>query len=737
MTLSYSQTVDRLADMVGILPEYQVDIGTFFTEQVTKKVLLKAMGIPAETAEEAEKSLRMLEERPLKQALPPVMVVRENEGQVQIPVTFLQAKEYKTLNWTMRLENGYTYAGSMEPADMPVIAEYEMGTKIYEHRVLMLTLPQEWGYHVFSVVSESVMPKNGREMTLIVVPEKCYMPACITDEYRPWGFPLQLYALRSEKNWGIGDFSDLKSMVDVSAAVGASIIGINPINTLFPAQPEAASPYYSSSRLFLNPLYIDVPAIPEASKCSAYKRYVRTKGFKDKLEKARAANLVDYTTVSEIKNKAMELIYEDFIKKEVDVEKPSKRGIALMDFCREGGKELHDMAVYQALAEHFAAKDEHDGFRSWGKAYSHPDNKEVAKFAEKHADRVGYFMYLQWIANEQFKAASNACTEQGLTIGLYQDLAVGVACESTETWSNQKLFPKDVSVGSPPDMFNPKKGQEWGVAPMLPDVMKEEAYLSYRKVLKANMQNAGAVRIDHVMGLARLFWIPKDMAGAYVKYPFEDLVGIVALESHRNKCLVVGEDLGVVPSFFREALEHAGILSFRIFRYQREENGRYLRPNEYLKLALVAAGTHDMPTMPGFWMGSDVEIAQNLGIYDDAARVMDAFAERTLERRAIIETLSRDGRWFMTPEYFEDELYGQRLPPKLIEHIYRYLASSPSLVFLPQLEDILDQTQQMNVPGTSWEYPNWRHKLPKTVEELVSDERMQRICAILRQERGG
>lgn len=725
--------LDQLADLTGILPEYEADAGIFKTNEATKRALLKAMGLPADTEQQAEHSLTLMLNRPYERALPAVFVVHCEDGEVRIPVSIAAHDSPVMLHWSVKMENGHVYGGVASVDDMPVFQTREINGRMMERREFSLPVPQEWGYHCLAVQADG-LPENGREMTLVVAPQKCYMPDFITDQYRPWGFPLQLYSLRSEKNWGIGDFSDLKQTVYMSAEFGAGIVGINPINTLFATKPETASPYYSSSRLFLNPLYIDVDAVPEAAQCDALKKYKASKNFKEKLKQARASDLVDYTLVSEIKNKALELLYADFIKNNVEVEHPTERGRALMEFCQAGGKDLKNMAIYQALAESFAAKGVLGGFRSWGDDYSHPDNKAVSVFAEKNADRVGYFMYQQWIADEQFKSAAKACDEAGLSIGLYQDLAVGVACESTETWSAQNLFPPEISVGSPPDIFNPN-GQEWGVAPMLPAAMTGEAYASYRKILVANMQNAGAVRIDHVMGLARLFWIPKTASGAYVAYPFKDLVGIVALESHRNRCLVVGEDLGVVPSFFREALEQAGILSFRVFRYERKHDGSYIPPEHYPKLALVAAGTHDMPTLPGFWMGSDVEIAHDLGIYEDSAKMMEAYAARTLERRAIIEALSRVGRWFMSPERFEEELYGRELPNKMVEYVYRYLASTPSRLFLPQLEDILEQTDQMNVPGTSTEYPNWRHKLSKTIEELRTDERMQRICAVLRETR--
>lgn len=723
MVLDYTETVDALAEKVGILPEFEADGGIYITSFETKKALLNALGVNVKTEKEAAASLQDLVAKPYQTALPPVCVVCLEKKMVEIPVTFKVSKAYQPLSFEIVLENGERIEGKKNPSDMPVIETQPIAKTEYEHRSLKIELPNVYGYHKLRVSCDQI-PETGREMTLIVAPQKCYMPEMMQNGGKPWGFPIQLYALRSKHNWGIGDFSDLKEMNSVAKSFGADIIGINPINVAFMAKPDTASPYYSSTRLFLNPLYVDVEAVPEAKKCEALQKYLKSKSFKEALKKVREERLVDYKAVAKLKTKAFHCLFDDFKNA------PADRQKAFKDFCEKGGKDLQSAALYQVLADYFVSKKKSFGFKSWGKSYADPDTKESIEFAQKNADQILYYKYLFWLADEQFQAASEESEKQGLGIGLYQDLAVGVASESAETWGNQKLFATDLSIGSPPDMFN-ANGQEWGVAPMRPDVMREEAYLSYRKVLSANMKRAGAVRIDHVMGLVRLFCIPKGEKGAYLRYNVNDLVGIVALESHRNKCLVVGEDLGVVPSFFREILEKAGILSFRVFRYEQTGDGRYKPLSMYPQTALVAAGTHDMPTLSGYWMGTDIETAKKIGLMGNDGRYEQALAMRMKDRYAMVETLASKGKWFVSPMNFDEEISGRQLPRRLTEILYSYLAEAPCRLLLVQLEDLLGQTEQMNMPGTNQEYPNWRYKLPKTIENLYNDENMKRICQLI------
>ena len=745
MILDHTQTVDSLAEKVGILPEFEADGKVYVTSFETKKALLKALGLPADTSREAQASLQTVSEKTFKRALPPVMIVRREQKTADIPVTFAAEAKKDVLNYEIVLEDGNKLSGKTDVAALSVSEKKTVGKHEYEHRVLSLDIPEQLGYHTLKVSGKDVL-KQGRQMALIVVPEKCYMPEMMRQGGKPWGFPVQLYALRSERNWGIGDFTDLKEMNGVAKAFGADIIGINPINVAFAANWETASPYYSSSRLFLNPLYIDIDAVPDAK--TVLKKWKASADVKARLKHVRSSDLVDYTAVGSLKTEALRLLFAAF-KGDKDFDA----------FCAEGGKELEAAALYQALSVFFvkdrglhASVDDLDqalnpmaalqdlflrkgfGFKSWGKAYASPDTEQAHRFATDNADEVRFYKFMFWIADRQFQAASDESKQQDLGIGLYQDLAVGVASESAETWGAQQLFATELSIGSPPDMFN-ANGQEWGVAPMRPDVMRDEAYASYRRVLSANMKRAGAVRIDHVMGLVRLFCIPHGEKGAYIKYDVNDLIGIVALESHRNKCLVVGEDLGVVPGFFREMLEKAGILSFRVFRYEQTSDGHYKPLSAYPETALVAAGTHDMPTLAGYWLGSDIDTAQKIGLLDEEKSVF-AHNLRRKDRFSVVETLARSGRWFVRSQSFDDDINGRTLPPRFIEEVYSYLATAPCCLLLVQLEDILEQKEQMNMPGTNTEYPNWRCKLPETVSELYDSDKMKRLCAIIRENRG-
>ncbi|MCQ2914452.1 MAG: 4-alpha-glucanotransferase [Alphaproteobacteria bacterium] len=717
--LSYNEIIDFLAEKLGILPEFSTEGKIYVTSFETKVSLLKNLGYLVDNEKNARASYKKYLEKAFKRSLPPVIVARIENETISVLLSFKNSKkssETKHVDYTIEFEDGEKISDFVEFTDFEKLNEYE--EKFYQIK-WDLNIPQKLGYHKITVSGDDLVNKKDSS-SFIVVPTKCYEPEILKENKLPWGMPLQLYALRSENNQGIGDFTDLKNYSRIAKKYGADIVGINPINVAFMTNVETASPYYSSSRMFLNPLYIDIFNIENPGE--KFEKLVKSKTFKDDLKKARESKIVDYTLVGKIKSKALEAIYSEF-KGSKDFDK----------FCKEGGKELDSVAIYQVLAEYFASKKIYSGFKSWGKEYSNPDNKEVKEFAIKHEDRIRYYKFLFWIADTQFEQASKMCEDCGLEIGIYQDLAVGVASESAETWGAQDLFMSDLSIGSPPDMFN-ANGQSWGVAPMNPEQMKAEGYASYRKILSTNMKRAGAVRIDHVMGIARLFCIPSEAPGAYILYPFSDIVGIIALESHRNKCLVIGEDLGVVPSFFREALSQAGILSFRVCRYEKTPDGRYVSPMDYPKSALVAAGTHDMPTLVGYWLADDIKISATFGTLTDE-KIQNALHDRLNDRKALVEALSRQGLWFVNQKDFEEQINGNKLPNKFIEAVYTYLSKAPSQVFLVQLEDILGQREQMNMPGTTLEYPNWRFKLPKTLEELENDESMEKICSILKSSR--
>jgi (1->4)-alpha-D-glucan 1-alpha-D-glucosylmutase len=412
---------------------------------------------------------------------------------------------------------------------------------------------------------------------------------------RIWGPSAQLYGLRSGRNWGAGDYADLRALVDWAADQGASIVGVSPLHALYGHNPAHRSPYSPSSRQFFNVLLLAVDEIPEFAECPEARRLVAEPEFQTRLESARDSDLVDYPAVAALKYPVLERLYRHFREKHATSSDAYAR--EFQEYRGRQGDDLELLALYETLQEHFFNQDMGCwGWPAWPSPYRDPDSPEVQAFAATHRNRIEWFLWLQWQADRQLAAAGRRAYERGLGIGLYFDLAVGVDRGGAETWAHQELYALDARVGCPPDDFAPR-GQDWGLPPWNPERLRAAAYEPFIRMLRTNMKHAGALRIDHVMGLMRLYWIPPGMQGdqgAYVAYPLDDLLGILALESQRNHCLVVGEDLGTVPWEVRAALHDMGVLSYRLFYFERDGQGDFLPPEQFPAQAVVAAATHDL-----------------------------------------------------------------------------------------------------------------------------------------------
>jgi 4-alpha-glucanotransferase len=397
------------------------------------------------------------------------------------------------------------------------------------------------------------------------------------EERRLWGIAAQLYLLRTATDWGIGDFGDLRSLVELAAARGADVIGLNPLHAMFTDNPEHASPYSPASRLLLNVLNIDVTAVPELLECPDTRELIASEGFRAGLEACRAKPLVDYAAVTAIKLSVLEMLF-DSCRTATD----QARWQAFEAYRRERGEVLERNCLFLALREHFAGRDPaHADWHAWPEEYRDPASPAVTAFAAENRRRIDFLAWLQWVADTQLGAAAAAAAERGMAVGLYRDLAVGADRAGAETWADAAAVVSGAQVGAPPDIYNPA-GQDWGLPPFHPRALREEGYRSFVELVRANMRHAGGLRIDHVMGLQHLYWVPqgqKPSAGAYVRYPMEDLLGILALESHRQRCLVVGEDLGTVPEGFRERMAAADILSYRVLFFEQDgSTGDFLPP---------------------------------------------------------------------------------------------------------------------------------------------------------------
>ncbi|WP_142848067.1 4-alpha-glucanotransferase [Telmatospirillum sp. J64-1] len=697
--------LDRLAGRMGIEAEYVNAMGkTVTTPAETKRKLLAVMGLKAEDEQAARQSLEELEAREAARPLPPVMVLRETARPFSIPLS-LPGKDGR-LRWTVRLEEGGEESGEDDLSDR-----------------LDIEAALPCGYHLLVVE----WPGDQAEMPLIVAPERCWLPDGFAEgKQRLWGISAQLYLLRAATAWGIGDFTELKTLVELAANRGAAVIGLNPLHAMFLDNPDHASPYSPASRLFLNVLYIDHTAIPDFMECEEAQRLMASDDFQALLAAVKDAPLVDYDAVTELKLRILEPLFEHFIR-----HAPPERQAAFDSFRREQGRPLEQLCVFQALREHMSAQaPDKAGWQNWPEDFRDHASPAIADFAARHRQRIDFLAWCQWIADTQLAQAAAHAREKGMVIGLYRDLAVGADTSGAETWSNPHVALAGAHVGAPPDIFNPA-GQDWGLPPFNPHALREEGYAGFIALVRANMRHAGGLRIDHAMALQHTYWVPAGetpKAGAYVTYPMEDMLGILALESQRHRCIVVGEDLGTVPEGFRERMAKAHILSYRVLFFEQDgENGAFVPPRDYPVLSLATIGSHDLPTLRSWWDGSDIDQKAALGLYPEADEAERQHERRRRDRQCLLDALRKEGL------AQGDE---REMTDKLAMSIHAFLARSRSGIAMIQLDDLTDEADPVNIPGATHQYPVWRRKMSRSLEEIGQDARFAALIDAVKQQRG-
>mgnify|MGYP001180942713 FL=1 len=725
--------LDQLCALYGVHQEYYTIWGEHHpTSERTKRAVLAAMGVPAEDDAAVEASLSAHQDRQWRRLLPPVLVVRELSGPCRIPLNLPVALDQAACHWRLRTEFGQELGEEFVPASLEAGGRHQLDGQERVRRLLVFEPPAETGYRRLTVDGGAGMQA---EMTLIVAPHAGYTPPAIQGAGRKWGIAAQLYGVRSAHNWGMGDFSDLRALVEFCADAGAATVLLNPLHALFPAAPERASPYSPSSRMWFNTLYLDVEAIADFAECAAAREMAASQVFRHRLGALRESGQVDYAGVAAAKRELLERLYRHF--RQGHLEAGGARGQAFRAFQGAHGASLRKLAEFEALQEHFqAAEGAAWGWPAWPEAYRDHRADEVAAFAEANLERVEFYEYLQWQACLQPEAAGQASWERGLGIGIMLDLAIGVAEGGAAPWTPPELYALTASAGAPPDEIN-LMGQDWGLPPWIPHRLREAAYEPFIELLRANMRFAGALRIDHVMGLYRLFWVVRGFTavdGCYVSYPFEDLLGILALESQRNRCLVVGEDLGTVPDEVRHALHPAGVLSTRVLYFERREDGRMKPPQDYPLQAAAAVTTHDLPTLAGFWQGLDISLRDRLGLFPSDEVRDRQIAARAADRPHLLQALEQEGLLpaggSTLPESFP------AMTAELARAVYAYLARSPAKLLLLQMEDALGVAEQPNLPGTTEAvYPDWRLKLPAELEDWRHHPWLQGFGQALRRDR--
>jgi 4-alpha-glucanotransferase len=714
--------VERLARARGIGDAYHTYQGELkhFTA-ATKAAILGAMHCRLDDAAALEAELAELETHAARNLLGEVAVVHgPNRGVI---VNTPASQSNPLLRWTVKLEDGSQRSGEIRAWDVVERSHHHPGGRHCIRRELMLPgLPM--GYHELQIDLENA---GKARCALIVAPEKCYEPPRVAQGRRVWGVQVSLYTVRSANNWGIGDFSDLHALVDRARDVGADFIGVSPLHALFPSDPMQYSPYSASSRHALNIMFIDVASIADVRESRQAQALMADSAFRARLAHARMVPQVDYAAVAQLKLSVLRAAFERFRIEHLGRHTP--RAAACRAFLRERGEPMRLHALFDALDGHLRrTRGTGAGWHNWPEEYRRPDSPAVKRFGEQHADEVDFHVYLQWIAAEQLAAVRRHAREVGLEVGLYGDYAVGVNASGSETWSDQSLYCTGAAIGAPPDPIG-VGGQEWGIPPQDPRGLKRAAYAPFIALVRASLRHFGALRLDHVMALFRQWWVPrgfKSIDGAYVHYPLEDLLGVVALESHRNECVIVGEDLGVVPDEIRRALPEFGVYHYKVLLFEQRD-GEFRAPAQYIRPALAAVTTHDLPTLHGWWSGHDVEIWEKLGFYalPDAGAL--ARAERERERERLLRALRREKLW-------PDAVEGERAPgysPALSRAVHQYLAKTPTALVTVQLEDLIGMLEPVNVPGTSTEYSNWTRRITVSLDEIFARQDVRELCAAL------
>jgi 4-alpha-glucanotransferase len=734
----FAKNIAALGSLCGITSQYWDNFGRRHrTSQATYRDLLSAMGVPWEDPEGLDREIARRRLGPWVALLEPVQLIKPAPAQAHA---------------TMRL----WFPGPDPPAAVDVSGEMvgETGAPYrWERRLkvagrlksqavpggfrvaVRLPLPAEMelGYYDLTLKVLSGGREESGRTRLIAAPPQAYAPAWLEEGRRAWGFNLPLYALRSRANWGVGDFADLKEVIRWAGPLGAAFVGVNPLHAAGGRATADPSPYSPTSRIFLNVLYLSLEAAPEMAACRKAQDLMASPEFQAAKARLAAASLVSYREVHRLKRRVLKLLYETFCEAHGVPEAPplSARGQEFARFVAAGGESLARFGQFSALADHLQQGD----WRRWPGPYQHPESPAVGEFTREHGKEVRFYQYGQWLAATQLGQVCQEAKQQGLPFTLYEDLALGASPGGFDAWAHQELFARGPAIGAPPDAFNPQ-GQNWGLPPLIPERLRASGYQLFIDTLRANLPPDGMLRMDHVMGLFRLLWIPQGAEagrGAYVTYPARELLAILALESVRRRALIIGEDLGTVPPRIRRELGKSGVFSYRVFYFERDGNCHFLAPEAYPARAMATVTTHDLPTLTGFWQGHDLALKRTLNLYPEASLAEADAAARELDRRFLLEDLEHQG--LLPDDAALKPEAGDPCPRELRQAVLEYLAQSEAALMEVRLEEVFGAPEQQNLPGTRQEHPNWRVKLPLTLDQMEQSPEPSRLAARLNKAR--
>ena len=733
--------IDQLADAVGLHPSYTGKFGDIvFAKEQEKQEILKAMGFKIDPHSLTE-AIKEIQNSPWINMLPEVHIVKLEDHNLTINLslpaskTAMSSHPVSEIYWEIVINTQIMPKGAIidnNSGTLNVNALLSLGVETIDgviyHRY-QLPLPQlTQGYYQLNIRYRGKIAS----CPLIYAPKNCHSPTAVSAS-KMWGYTAQLYSLKSKDNWGIGDFSDLSQLIETTAKQQSAAIGLNPLHPLYYENPAHRSPYSPSSRCYLNTLYIDVTKVPNFDDCKLAQQRVAEPAFKQAIADANSSELIDYAGVAILKHEITELLYDDFTLHKADTINNYTYQAMQHEFThfKSTQTDLTLFATFEALFQHFNQLDNNCyGWTDWPIEFQNPNSEAVINFQKTHPKRIDYFCFIQWLADKQLSHAAQSTVENNMAIGLYLDLAVGCDGSGFDVWSDQQTYVAGASIGAPPDDMN-ALGQNWGLTPINPVALKKRGYQPLVKALRHNMQHAGALRIDHILGLMRQYWIAPGMdatEGVYISFPWHDILRIIALESRLNQCIVIGEDLGNVPEGFSETIQNAGLLSFKVLFFERWQSGLFKRPENFPSQSIVTVATHDTATLSGWWQGRDLEWRQELNLYpNDEAGIAERNA-RAQERQNLLAAFVDQGVIDLSkapssaPAIMNNELSIAA---------QKYLAASPSHLQLIPIEDALELTEQVNIPGTVDQHPNWLQKLPVPLEEFEQVESVKNITAAM------
>lgn len=699
----------KLAKLYGVATEYEDQQGhpQYILDEVLIRVL-DDLGVAAHSRLEIAQSLEDARKEEADQICPPTIVqIQGQEVRVEL------GKVHKPVTARLVLEDGTDLSDSVK-----LLPKTEGSDR--DHQILVIGTDVPIGYHLLSVCDRS----RSLDSTLITSPQRIPISPTIVDHPR-WGWMTQLYSVRSKDSWGIGDFSDLQQLLqDACSKTGADFMLINPIHASEPEPPLTPSPYFPASRIFLNPIYIRPEALPEFLQLEEADRS-RIEELLARVSINNAnINVLDRDSSWVCKEKALRIIYDQTVLT------PERAG-ELEKFIRVGGEELEGFALW-CLAYHWWGRPSSDR-ESWFYKES-PTSHAVQNLKCQHRDDFDFYLWLQWVADQQLGAAQETSKTVGMAIGLMEDMAVGVNPLGSDVWSHPRWYASGATVGAPPDVFN-QQGQNWMQPPLDPNELKKTGYCAYRQLVHGMFSHCGAIRIDHALGLFRLWWIPSGSSasqGTYVYYDHDALLSVLAIEATRAGGIIIGEDLGVVPRFASKALSDRGVLG-TIVEWFEQKDGEFIDPSGYRTYALAAVTTHDLPPTAGYLDYEHVRLREDLGLLVCPPQEFERSARQ--EHSAMLRFLVSHG--WLSSKITEDEKGHLQ---EIVEAMHRAIVHSPCLLKVAALVDGVGEKRSQNQPGTIDEYPNWRVPLADSdghvvyADQVFDLPRVQALAAVMRRQ---